>query len=388
MSALYGAWFEFTGWIGAVLLWLYVLQPELIWWQPAVLWLLFALLFFLTRKVGADGGALPFAAVLVLCGWVFLTRLDPKWAAGQFAGALLGGLAFLLGVLLPVSRISRHRLFGAAALLLLAVTALFGQSAGGARAWLELGGLRFQPVELARVLFILYLAQQLTREGTWWEVVLALFSLFALLAWQRDLGPVLLVFFVYCWLSLHHRFSWYKLLIYLGTAAAGFGAGLIWFPHFQSRTAAWLRPWDYPDSKGYQVLQGLFALRSGGVVGQGVGLGLAQVIPQAHTDYLFAVIGEELGFLGAAALLLCYLALAFWALRIVDSLTCPRQRLMGLGLTLLLHCQVFLVVGGMLRLVPFSGMTLPLVSFGSTSLVAQLWMLGLLTGLSRSGGES
>ncbi|NLL09045.1 MAG: FtsW/RodA/SpoVE family cell cycle protein, partial [Firmicutes bacterium] len=127
--------------------------------------------------------------------------------------------------------------------------------------------------------------------------------------------------------------------------------------------------------------------RAGGLVGQGLGQGLVRVIPHGHTDYIFAVLGEEFGFLGVCALLICYLSLAFWALRILDGLDQERQ-LVGLGLTLLLHGQVVLVVGGILRLLPFTGMTLPFVSFGSTSLAAQFWMLGTIAGWSRGGGEA
>jgi cell division protein FtsW (lipid II flippase) len=135
------------------------------------------------------------------------------------------------------------------------------------------------------------------------------------------------------------------------------------------------------DSKGYQILQGLFALRSGGLVGQGLGEGMDYVIPQVHTDYLFAVIGEEFGLLGTLSLLVAYLSLAFWAMQLLQDVPDQTLRLTGLGLSLLLHIQVFMVVGGILRIVPFSGMTLPLVSYGSTSFVAQLALLGLVTGL-------
>lgn len=114
-----------------------------------------------------------------------------------------------------------------------------------------------------------------------------------------------------------------------------------------------------------------------------MGEGMADVIPAAHTDYILAVIGEEFGLLGTFALLLVYVGLAFWAFRLLLEVGDGRLRLIGLGFTLLLHVQVLLVVGGILRLIPFTGMTLPFVSYGSSSLTAQLWMFGMLTRLGR-----
>lgn len=386
MGLLYRTWFEFTGWAAALVLWLFILQGQVIWWQPAALWAVFVVLWFLTTRLGGDPEALPLAAVLVFCGWVFLTRLDPALAEGHSYGILLGGAAFCFGLLVPWTRLSLGRLWAWAALALLATTAVLGESSGGAKAWLNLWGLRFQPVELARIFLVFYLGDEIHGCGNKWEPLLYLTSFCLILAWQRDLGPAVLVFLVFCWMWLQLSFSWGKLLGLTAAVLVGFYSAFRLFPHVESRVLAWLKPWHYLDSKGYQVLQGLFALRAGGVVGQGLGEGLVHVIPQGHTDYLFAIIGEEFGFLGISALLLCYLGLAFWAVRIVDRLE-GRERLIGLGLTLLLHVQVFLVVGGILRLFPFTGLTLPLVSFGSTSLVAQLWMLGIIARLGCRGGE-
>ena len=387
MELLSRTWVGFTGWIAAVLLWWWLLQGQVIWWQPAALWALFAALWLVTRQLGADPSGLPFTAVLVFCGWIILNRIDPVFAEGHLLGTALGSLLFLAGLLLPLVRWPLRRTWAYGALILLAVTALFGESAGGAKAWLSVSCVRFQPVELAKVFFAVYLGKELSREGSLREPFLYMICFGLLLAWQRDLGPAVLVFVVFCWLLLYNSFAWYKLLGCLAALAIAFVGAVCWFPHVESRVLAWLRPWDYLDSRGYQVVQGLFALRSGGLVGQGLGKGLVRAIPHAHTDYGFAVLGEEFGFLGVCALLLCYLSLAFWAVRILDGLE-GEQRLVGLGLTLLLHGQTVLVTGGVLRLMPVAGMTLPFVSYGSSSLTAQFLMLGIVAGLSRGGGRS
>ncbi len=388
IRTLYRTWFEFTGWLFCLAWWLFWLQGRVQWWQPSVLWVMFMVLFFLTKQLQYDAGAIPFVAVLVLLGWVCLSRLNPDWATAQTMGALVAGVGYLLGIWAGTRKPFPAILWAAASLGLVVITALFGTSVGGARAWITVLGLRFQPVELARIFLIIYLAQYFTEERSTWELAAVLGSFFLLLAWQRDLGPALLVFSVFCWMSLHWMFSWQKLLGFTAITVLGFGAAYLWFPHLRTRAMAWIWPWDYLETQGYQVLQGLFALRSGGLVGQGLGEGFVHVIPNVHTDYLFAAMGEEFGLLGTFALLVVYLSLAFWALRLLHLVPDRGRQMAGLGLTLLLHLQVFLVVGGILRLVPFTGMTLPFVSYGSTSLVAQLLMVGMITGLGGKRGEA
>ncbi len=393
MRPLYRAWLQFAVWLGGMLLWLYVAEGEVCWWQPAVIWLLFIFLFFVTKKFSYPAGALPLVSLLVLLGWLFLYRLDPNWAGQQFWGILVGAAAYLIGLFTPLAELDLALLAAAGSVGPLAATALFGRRIGGAKAWLTLGGITFQPVEFARVFLIIYLSYALAgrsetgNEQAYWGIglktwgLLALF--FLLLALQTDLGPALLVFLVFGGLFLTINFSWQKLALYLGLAGCGLGASLLSFAHLRTRMLAWLRPWNYLESKGYQILQGLFALNAGGAVGRGLGAGLAGVIPAVHTDYLLALMGEELGLLGTFSLFLIYLGLAFWALNLLSGVADLSLRLVGLGFTLLLHIQVFLVAGGILRLVPFTGMTLPFISYGSSSLVAQLWMLGMTTRLGR-----
>lgn len=388
MRPLYRAWLQFAVWLGGMALWLYVAGGAVCWWQPVVIWLLFALLFFVTKKCAYAAGALPLVSFLALLGWLFLYRLDAKWAAQQFWGLVIGAGVYLIGLLLPLPGLDLPVLSAAAAVVPLAATALFGQRIGGAKAWLTLAGVTFQPVEFARIFLIIYLGHKMAdgkaaRSGMDLKSWAVLASFFLLLAWQTDLGPALLVFLVFGALFLTVQFSWQKAAFYAGLAFAGLGGSLFCFPHLRTRILAWLLPWDYLESKGYQVLQGLFALNAGGAVGRGLGAGLAGVIPAVHTDYLLALMGEEMGLLGTFSVIIVYLGLAFWAFRLLSGTADSALRLVGLGFTLLLHCQVFLVVGGILRLVPFTGMTLPFVSYGSSSLIAQLWMLGMLTGLGR-----
>jgi len=371
-------------WLAAVILCFLLENGSFPWWQPLVIWSGFLVLFLITKHLGYSAGALPLTAFLVLIGWLFLYRLGPLWAGRQFNGIILGFFLYLCGLLLPFTAESNFPLHTAAALGLLLVTLLFGVRIRGAQAWLDVGFFRFQPVELAKISLVLAVAALLPRNGGHFRAWAVLGAAFLLLGLQRDLGPALLIFLVYCCLDLAYSFSLVKLALYIGGGLGGFFAGLFFFPHLQSRLQAWLWPWDHLETQGYQILQGLFALQAGGITGRGLGLGLAEVIPAAHTDYIFAVIGEELGLLGTFTLLLIYLGLAFWGVLRLKAISDSGKRLMALGLLLLFHIQIFLVLGGILRLLPFTGMTLPFVSFGSSSLAAQMWQLGLFT---RLGGE-
>ena len=208
MAILYRTWLEFIGWTLTAVFWLFLLQDQVFWWQPTLLLVLFLVLYFSTRRLSYNGGAIPFVSVLILCGWLFLARLDPLFANGHFYGVVLGVLAFLIGIFTNFTQIERPLIWGCGAIVLLASTALFGQTVGGAKAWLTVFGLRFQPVELARIFLVIYVAQSLHYKRSKFEIVSFLGIGFLLLAYQRDLGPALLIFFVVCWLSLYEQFTW------------------------------------------------------------------------------------------------------------------------------------------------------------------------------------
>ncbi|NLJ74691.1 MAG: FtsW/RodA/SpoVE family cell cycle protein [Firmicutes bacterium] len=400
MKLRYGNWLGIGLWLACAMLWLWQFHDLSCWWQPLVVWAGFGLLAIITKRLGYDHSGLIVVCFLVSIGWLFLYRLSPSWAHDQFQGLLFGYAAYLLGLFGNWGHSEFKYTFGAAAVCLLLCTLLFGVRIGGAKAWLAVGSFRFQPVEFARVLLVLFLAryladnQELLRVRSEWPIMrywgpllFLLSGVFLLLAVQRDLGPVLLVFFVYCTLSLLVVFSWRLLFLYMGAAVGGFMGAFVLFPHFRSRVSAWLVPWEYVDTAGYQVLQGLFALDAGSLFGKGLGYGMPQVIPEVHTDYVFAIIGEELGLLGTIGILLAYLCLTFWGMQNAASAEDGAAQYVGLGIVLLGTLQVFLVIGGILRILPFTGMTLPFISYGSSSLVAHMWMIGILAGLRGSKNE-
>lgn len=350
----------------------------------------------------ADGTLLGVAALLNGIGFVVIARLDPDLARLQSAWTALSVAAFV-AVLVVVRRIrdlERYRytfaLVGIAALLLPVLPGV-GREINGARLWVALGPLNFQPGEAAKVLLVIFLAAYLVEKkellavGTWRLGPLSLpdpkhlgplllawgFSILVMVQ-EKDLGSSLLFFAVF--LAMVYMAT--GRASYLGVGAVMFAAGAAFaysaFAHVQDRVTTWLNPWPTSDGRGFQLVQALFAFGSGGFAGAGLGLGSPGKIPNAPTDFVFAAIGEELGLLGTTAVLALYVLLVGVGFRIALAAEQPFLKLLAAGLTTILGVQTFIIIGGVTRLIPLTGITLPFVSYGGSSLLANFVILALL----------
>ncbi|MPY91477.1 MAG: FtsW/RodA/SpoVE family cell cycle protein, partial [Acidimicrobiia bacterium] len=198
----------------------------------------------------------------------------------------------------------------------------------------------------------------------------------------KDLGSSLLffaLFVVLVWVATERNAY---LVLGIGLFAVGATFAYNSFGHVRDRVAIWTDPWTEAKSTGYQLVETAFALAAGGVTGTGPGLGEPNRIPAAETDFIFAVVAEELGLLGGAALLAAFLLMVGSGLRIALRAEVPFDKLLATGLTTLLGFQAFLIIGGVIRVVPLTGVTLPFVSFGGSSLVANYVLLALLVRIS------
>ncbi|HKY76241.1 MAG TPA: FtsW/RodA/SpoVE family cell cycle protein [Acidimicrobiia bacterium] len=354
----------------------------------------------------ADGTLLGLAILLNGIGFVTIARLDPELARYQSLWTAVGVAAFVI-VLRLVQRIrdlERYRytfaLVGIASLLLSAVPGI-GREINGARLWVQIGPLNFQPGEAAKVTLVIFLAaylvekRELLSTPTWrvGPVMLPDPKHFAplLLAWgssilvmvrEKDLGSSLLFFAVFL------------AMLYMATGRAsyvGIGAGLFAggatiayqiFGHVQDRVTTWLDPWPLAQNQGFQLVQALFAFGSGGVAGTGLGLGSPGSIPNASTDFVFAAIGEELGLVGTTAVLVVYVLFVGVGFRVALRAEQPFLKLLAAGLTTMLGIQTFIILGGVTRLIPLTGITMPFVSYGGSSLLANFVILALLLRIS------
>ncbi|MGH8972359.1 MAG: FtsW/RodA/SpoVE family cell cycle protein [Acidimicrobiia bacterium] len=350
----------------------------------------------------ADGTLLGVAALLNGIGFVVIARLDPDLARLQSGWTALSVGAFV-AVLVLVRRVrdlERYRytfaLIGIFALILPVIPGV-GREINGARLWVSAGPLNFQPGEAAKVLLVVFLAAYLVEKrellsiGTWRVGPVSLpdpkhlgplllawgFSILVMVQ-EKDLGSSLLFFAVFL------------AMIYMATGRAGylavgavmFAAGAAFaygaFSHVHDRVTTWLDPWPTSEGRGFQLVQALFAFGSGGFAGAGLGLGSPGKIPNAPTDFVFAAIGEELGLLGTTAVLVLYVLLVGVGFRISLAAEQPFLKLLAAGLTTILGVQTFIILGGVTRLIPLTGITLPFVSYGGSSLLANFVILALL----------
>lgn len=346
--------------------------------------------------------------VALLCCFsiALLWRIDGYLAAKQVLWMAVGAMVLAATYLLVSDvRALRHLagLSGFAAVLLLVATMLWGEQRHGARLWLGIPGLAmFQPGELAKVLLVLFLAGVLCgyreragdRRAQWGlTAALVLTGIFCLAAFmlQRDLGAAALVLGLVLVLTYIATGASVVVVVTLVLFALGAFAVSNLAPALSEHAAAlisrrvqaWVNPWSDPFGAGYQVLQGLLCFAHGGIVGAGPGAGLASALPVAGSDMIYAVAGEDLGYAGSIALLLAYALVGLRGFQLALGASDSFSRLLAAGLASLISMQTLVILGGVLRALPLTGVTLPWLSYGGSSLVASFVAVGLLLCVSR-----
>lgn len=384
--------------------------PPRLWVFLAAVVGLFVVAHVAVRRLAprADATLLPLVALLNGIGFVTISRLDlavrparrvaPTQAVWTAVG--VGALVLTLLLVRRVRTLERYRytsLFLGVVALLLPLAPVLGYELNGARLWIRLGPLSFQPGEAAKVLLVVFFAaylvdkRELLASGSrrigrmmlpdpkhLGPLLVPWAASILILVMQKDLGSSLLFFAVFV------------AMLYMATDRAGYVAvGLVllaiasvasyeMFAHVTVRVDTWLNPWPVARGHGYQLVQSLFAFGSGGIAGTGLGLGRPDVIPNASTDFVFSAIGEELGLFGSVAVVVGFMLLVGSAFRIAVQATRPFSKLFAAGLATILGVQVFVILGGVIRVIPLTGVTLPFVSYGGSSLVANFVIVALL----------
>ncbi|HSQ22273.1 MAG TPA: FtsW/RodA/SpoVE family cell cycle protein [Coriobacteriia bacterium] len=353
---------------------------------------------FLAR--GADPALLPIAFVLSGTGLAFITRLDPELASSQVLW-VLGGVVALVATLLAVpslERLARYKYtIALAGIVLLVLPALIGVEVNGAKLWLRFAGFSFQPAEVAKIFIVLFLGAYLAEKrevlavstkrvlGVWlppakhlgplllmWAV-----SLFVLIA-EKDLGSSLLFFGVFLVMLYAATGRPAYVAVGAGLFSVGAAAAYVMFAHVQQRVEIWLDPFADATGRGYQLAQSLFALAAGRLIGVGIGKGLPGRIPFVETDFIFTAIAEELGMLGGVAIIIAFLAFSLRGLATASRARSDVAALVATGLVATFALQAFVIIGGVTRLIPLTGITLPFVSYGGSSILSNFMLLGLL----------
>jgi cell division protein FtsW (lipid II flippase) len=346
------------------------------------------------------------AALLTAVGLTEIYRLDPTDAfrQGLWIVVAVGALAATLFLLQrDYRRLESYKyLCGVAAIALLMLPALpvIGQQVNGARLWVHFGSLQFQPGELAKVLLIVFLAGYLRekrevlaqgRLKDFGPLLVIWGGAMLVLVETNDLGSALLYFGIF--LAMLYVATGRMLFIVIGGLlfVGGAAAAYKLIGHVRTRVEIWIDPWPHIHTTGYQITQSLYSIANGGFAGPGLGKGTftttsgAQLIPSANTDFIYSAIAQELGLIGAAALLLVFMLFVARGMKVAMLADDGFSKLLAAGLTFSFALQTFIIVGGILRMIPLTGVTLPFVSYGGSSVVANFILLaGLLLISNRS----
>ena len=337
----------------------------------------------LPRLFPADKLLLSLTNFLCALGVLVLYRTNPSYAYQQATFYFVGLLAMVICIYI-VRVIRSFRLLVWPMMLvslgLLVLPLIIGEEIYGATNWIRVGSMSLQPSEVVKLCLVINIARFMA-DQRFFPWLLYAGACLGVLMLQKDLGTALLYFGTT--LLIYYAASGNLLITGLG-AAAGAGAAVVgysMFSHVKRRVSVWLDPWkDYNDA-GYQIIQSLMAIASGGLFGVGLGLGSPTIIPVYHTDFIFAVICEQFGLIFGLCVLLMYVAI-IW--RGATTAMAARNRfhaLLAMGCTVLLGLQTFVIIGGVLKLIPLTGVTMPFVSYGGTSLVSSLCLIGLLQGV-------
>src|SRR5919199_233454 len=364
----------------------------------------------------ADALLLAIVTLLTGIGLVMIYRLTSEvsgvenLALTQAAWILIGSAALLLVIVLfrnYYKLFAYKYLFALAGVGLIASTFTpLGYEVNGARLWLAIGPAAFQPSEFARIALIIFFAGYLAEKRDLWAatsrsfmgvqlpalkylgpVALVWAASLGLLVFEKDLGSSLL-FFAVPLLMLYAATGRAAYMI-LGTIlfAAGSFATYRMFSHVQIRVGSWLDPWSDPDGTGFQITQSIFNIADGGITGTGLGEGFSQTIPEVQTDFIFSTVASELGLLGATALLLAFLVFVYRGIKIALLAGDDASKLLAFGLTALFALQTLIIVGGVVKAIPLTGVTLPFISYGGSSVVGNFVLTALLLVISEKAGK-
>ncbi len=359
---------------------------------------------------------LPLVTLLTGLGLVMIFRLTyniegvESLALDQAIWILIGSGTMFLMVLFfrNYHRLFDYKyLFAFAGVFLIASTFTpLGYEVNGARLWVDLGPVSFQPSEFARIALIVFFAGYLAEKRDllaatsrsflgiqipaikyFGPVALVWAASLGLLVFEKDLGSSLLFFAVP--LLMLYAATGRIAYVLLGGILFSLGSlvTFLLFDHVQVRVQAWLDPWQDPDGTGFQILQSIFNIADGGLLGTGLGAGFAQTIPEVETDFVFSAIASELGLLGATAVLLAFLIFVYRGTKIALLAEDDASKLLVYGLTAMFALQTLVIVGGVTKAIPLTGITLPFVSYGGSSVVGNFILTGLLLLVSEKAGR-
>lgn len=325
---------------------------------------------------------------MLLCtGFIILTRLSFEKAVRQFvivavAAFLTMAIPYIMDRVWQLAKIPW--IYCSIGLLLLLVVCVAGNTSFGAQLSLSIGGFSFQPSEFVKISYVFFVATMFYRSTDFKNVVITTAAAAAhvlILVCSKDLGSALIFFVTYLLMLFVATSSWFYLGTGAGCGAAAAALAYRLFSHVQVRVEAWQNPWKDIDGRGYQITQALFAIGTGGWFGMGLYEGMPGKIPVVEKDFVFAAISEEMGGIYALCILLVCLGCFIQMMLISIRMQAAFYRLIAFGLGVEYIVQVFLTIGGVIKFIPSTGVTLPLISYGGSSILSTFILFGIIQGL-------
>lgn len=355
---------------------------------------------YVIRKFYPDGDKflLIFASILSVIGIAIIYRINTSEATKQVVWFIIGIITYILTVILLPSmpKLAKYKyVYLGATLVLMPLAFLFGEEIYGATNWVKIGSFGFQPSEFGKIALVIYLASVLkqydgTKKGFSHikqliePALVVMFSL-GFLVLQRDLGSAL-IFFAISVSMLYITTSKKKYVFTcLGLFAVGASVAYKLFGHVRQRVMIWRDPWAYPNDEGMQIVQGLQSIASGGMTGVGLGQGYPGFVPVNTSDYIFAIICEEFGMIFGIGILILFFLLFYRGIRAAFVTDDKFSQLAAVGLSTMIACQALVIIGGIFTIIPLTGITLPFVSYGGSSILSTFFALGILQKVSEEG---
>ncbi len=330
---------------------------------------------------------------LLAVGFIVLMRLSYDKAVRQF---IITVVSSVIGLCIPglITRVRKWKdytwFYAAGGIAALGIVLALGRVTNGSRLFYSVLGVSFQPSEFIKLVFTFFVASILCKSLSFWNIALS--ALLAgiqifLLALSRDLGSALIYFVTY--VIMVYLATGHKRYLFAGLLGGGAASCLAYrlFSHVQVRVQAWRDPWSVIDGGGYQITQSLFAIGCGGLFGLGLYQGMPDSIPYVETDFIFSAITEELGILFSLCLILIYISCFIMFMYTAYSIRDDFYRLAAAGLGVVYIFQVFLTIGGGVKLIPLTGVTLPFISYGGSSVLSTIVMFSVIQGLYLTGGK-
>ncbi len=388
---IYGMQRTLTLFLHALLSMLLIMQNKsliyiMLWLAELAFYIVFSLIYRAFYK-GLSESVFNNMMMCMMIGFVMLSRLKTTYAIHQL---IMAGAAMAVCVFVPmfINRLKfldklgwQYAMLG---ILFLILVFVIGVEKYGSRNWISFAGISLQPSEFVKILFVFFISASLSKSKKIRDVVIV--SIVAaihviILVLQRDLGSALIYFVTY----LMVLYVATNRIAYLLTGfAGGAGAAVVafkLFSHVKTRVIAWREPWEHINNEGYQIAQSLFAIGTGGFIGMGLGMGLPSSVPVVESDFIFTAISEELGGAFAILLIMLYLSNFIMFVNIAMKMTNRFYKLTAFGLATEFIFQVFLCVGGVTKFIPSTGVTLPLISYGGSSIITTIIIFSIIQGM-------